>query len=138
MLTFYTDGSARPSNPGPGGWAWVMITDKYSWVHNGSGGWSTNNRMELFAVIDAVKYAKTLEENKIHIYSDSKYVINSYEKWLKGWVKRNKLDRPNGDLWKDLYNITRNVELTFTWVKGHSHNKYNEIVDKYAKLGCTK
>jgi ribonuclease HI len=125
--TIYTDGSCIP-NPGPGGWAFCGLKDNkdensYEWHVSGGECKSTNNRMELTAVIESLKFFA--DKNKFHIYSDSQYVI----KCAKGEYKR----RKNVDLWKE-YEIHSNCKkIQWTWVKAHNNNKYNEIVDFLAK-----
>jgi ribonuclease HI len=122
----YTDGSCIP-NPGPGGWAFVILPSKNDveqneWHISGGEHNSTNNRMELTAVIEALKFDDNI---KFHIYSDSKYVINC----CKGLWKRKK----NIDLWEKYNKVSKNKKIIWTWVNAHTGDKYNEIVDKLAK-----
>jgi ribonuclease HI len=122
----YTDGSCIP-NPGPGGWAFCALADPndespFEWHVSGGVAKSTNNRMELTAVIEALLF---FEKKRFHIYSDSQYVI----KCAKGEYKRKK----NMDLWKEYDIASTGKKIEWTWVKGHSNDKYNEIVDVLAK-----
>jgi ribonuclease HI len=123
----YTDGSCIP-NPGPGGWAFAAlsdITDEYptEWHMSGGEYMTTNNRMELLSVIQALEFFPTKKDYVI--YSDSQYVINC----AKGKWNRKK----NTDLWEKYDKISNDVNIEWVWVKGHSGNKYNEIVDLLAK-----
>lgn len=121
----YTDGSCIP-NPGPGGWAFVALSrDPDSVEFHVSGGEkkSTNNRMELTAVIEALDFIN--DQKEYLIYSDSTYVINC----AKGKWKRKK----NTDLWEKYEKISKGKRIEWIWVKGHSGDKYNEIVDYLAK-----
>ena len=94
---------------------------------------TTNNRMELLAVIVALEKIKT-ENQYVHIYTDSKYVSNSVEKkWVFGWVKKNFKDKANADLWRIFLNEYSKYKIKFHWVKGHSGHTENEICDKLAK-----
>jgi ribonuclease HI len=120
----YTDGSCIP-NPGPGGWAFVVLPDDNSieWHVSGGENHTTNNRMELFAVIESLEFCHN--KKNFLIYTDSQYVI----KCATGIYSRKK----NKDLW-DKYDIVSNQKnIEWEWVKGHSGDKYNEIVDKLAK-----
>jgi ribonuclease HI len=119
-LVIYTDGSCL-KNPGPGGFAFIIIFENYELHFADSVNHTTNNRMELTAVIEALKYCT---ETKITFFTDSKYVINcALNKW-----KKNK----NNDLWNAYTFLAKNFDISFTWIKGHSGNYYNELVDKMA------
>lgn len=128
----YTDGACR-GNPGPGGWGWVVPDGPWA---NGFDPDTTNQRMELMAVLDALRTI----EGPVEVVSDSTYVVNCFrDGWWKGWLKRgwkNSKKEPvaNQDIWEpliDLYRF-REDELTFTWVKGHAGNEYNDIADRLA------
>jgi ribonuclease HI len=131
-VTVYTDGSCR-GNPGPGGWAWAVDGGA-----SGSGGepHTTNQRMEVRAVIEALK---TLD-GPLHVVSDSTYVVNCFrQRWWAGWQRkgwRNSKGEPvaNQDLWKELLPMVLDEgrSITFSWVKGHSGDRMNDVVDQLA------
>ena len=130
----YTDGSCF-GNPGKGGWGVVLIKDgNLISTHCGYEDMTTNNRMELMAVISAME----VEQNITTIYTDSKYVKNGIEVWIHNWVKngwKTAAKRPvkNRDLWEKLYNLNRETNPKWEWVKGHSGDKWNDLVDRIAK-----
>ena len=139
-VTIYTDGACQ-NNPGPGGFGIVlMFEDSTGKVHqkNIAKGYqnTTNNRMELLAVIEALNSLS--KPCNIQLYSDSKYVIDSInQKWLDGWQAKNwKLNTKNPvkniDLWKKYLLASKDHDIEFIWVKGHNANKYNELCDKLA------
>lgn len=122
FLVIYTDGSCI-GNPGKGGWAYIAITSDIDIYANGYSEHTTNNIMELTAVIEAL--TSFSDTNKIHIYSDSQYVINCAQgKW-----KRKK----NIELWEKYDKIASGKTIKFTWVKGHNGNYYNDFVDNLAR-----
>jgi ribonuclease HI len=134
----YTDGSSL-GNPGPGGWGVVMkFRDK---VRELSGGerFTTNNRMELLAVIEALESLK-VNKYPIEIYSDSKYVVDSISKgWVFNWAKKaNFGGKKNEDLWRRFLNVYPNFNITMNWVKGHSGHPENERCDKLATNESSK
>jgi ribonuclease HI len=131
-LIVYTDGAAR-GNPGPGGYGVVMMWgDKRKELSAGYRH-TTNNRMELLAVITALE---ALKKNTIPvtIFTDSQYVVNSVEKkWLDGWIRTDfKGGKKNKDLWIRYYNLSRNFSIKFKWVKGHADNPFNNRCDELA------
>jgi ribonuclease HI len=123
MPHIYTDGSCLSNPNGPGGWAFCFIEDDgFLLCNSGSEKSTTNNRMELKAIIESLKFINNSDEYKI--FTDSQLCINcATGKW-----KRNK----NLDLWKEYDNQIKNKNIKFHWVKGHNGNKYNELVDKIA------
>ncbi len=131
MITIYTDGSAL-GNPGPGGYGIVMrFGDKKKEIAAGFRK-TTNNRMELLAVITALENLKT-NKYPVHVYSDSKYVIDSITKgWLSGWVKKGFKGKKNVDLWKKYLIVSKQYHVNFHWVKGHAGNPDNERCDRLA------
>lgn len=135
--TIYADGSCR-NNPGRGGYAYIIL-EKGKIIKKGSKSYkhTTNNRMELIAVIEALK---TLPPNSnAEIYLDSKYVVNAInERWLTRWTTKNFQGVKNQDLWKQILNFTRTHKLTFNWVKAHNGDKYNELCDKMARKASNK
>ena len=133
-ITIYTDGACS-GNPGKGGWAAVIIEDKNEKTISGSEPLTTNNRMELSAVINALKEVGSAE---LDIYTDSKYVKNGIESWIKnwkinGWMTAAKQPVKNRDLWLELDILVSEKEIEWKWVKGHSNDHYNTIVDEAAR-----
>ena len=130
-ITVYTDGSAK-GNPGNGGYGIVMMGGKHRKELKQGFRLTTNNRMELLAVIVALENIKT-NESTITVYSDSKYVVDAVEKkWVFGWQNNNFNKKKNPDLWIRFLKIYRKQKVSFIWVKGHSNNKENERCDALA------
>ena len=130
-IIVYTDGSAK-GNPGNGGYGVVMMSGAHRKELRQGFRLTTNNRMELLAVIVALENIKK-EKSSVTIYSDSKYVIDSVEKkWVFGWEKKNFNKKKNPDLWIRFLKIYRKQEVSFIWVKGHANNKENERCDTLA------
>ena len=132
-IIIYTDGSSR-GNPGPGGYGIVMEHCKTGFVKEYSKGFklTTNNRMELMAVIEALKKLKQTNL-KITVYTDSKYVVDSIEKkWLFKWEKIKFKNKKNIDLWLEFLKIYELNNISFKWIKGHNNHPQNEICDKLA------
>lgn len=127
-ITFYTDGACIP-NPGKGSWAYVQIEGDN--IINQSSGLEenvTNNRMELMAIFKAIE--STSEGCEIHIISDSEYCVNIYTKWYMNWIKKNKFSgKSNIELIHETWKLKQKRTVTFSWVRGHDGNKFNEIVD---------
>lgn len=134
-VTVYTDGACS-GNPGPGGWGSVLRYGNSEKVISGGENPTTNNRMELTAVIEALKALK--EPCIVELYSDSRYVIDGLQKgWAVSWRKNNwrKADKKpalNPDLWAQLLDLCENHEMHYHWVKGHADNEYNERCDALA------
>ena len=130
-IIVYTDGSAK-GNPGNGGYGIVMMSGAYRREVLQGFRLTTNNRMELLAVIVALESVKK-KDSIITVYSDSKYVIDSVEKkWVFGWEKKNFNKKKNPDLWIRFLKIYRKQKVSFIWVKGHANNKENERCDVLA------
>jgi ribonuclease HI len=130
-VVVYTDGGAS-GNPGPGGYGAVMISGEHRKELSGAFRRTTNNRMELLAVIMALETLKN-PGTDVTIYSDSKYVVDSVvKKWVFGWVKKNFKDKKNPDLWKRFLKIYAVHDVKFVWVKGHAGNELNEVADRLA------
>ena len=130
-ITIYTDGSAK-GNPGNGGYGIVLMGGGYRKELNQGFKLTTNNRMELLAVIVAIESVKK-EGSEITIFSDSKYVVDAVEKkWVFGWEKKNFNKKKNPDLWIRFLKIYRKQKVSFVWVKGHANNKENERCDVLA------
>ena len=129
-VIIYTDGAAK-GNPGKGGYGTILIAGNH--VKKLSQGYSltTNNRMELLAVIIGLEALK--RKCSVNIYSDSKYVVDAIEKgWLFGWHKQDFKGKKNSDLWKRFLSVYKNHTVKFHWIKGHAGNKYNEMCDLLA------
>jgi ribonuclease HI len=129
----YTDGAAR-GNPGPGGYGVVMEWVGKPYKKEFSKGFkhTTNNRMELLAVIDALKKLKN-PGTPVLVFTDSKYVVDSVKKgWVFGWEKKGFKERKNADLWKDFLIEYRKHEVDFKWIRGHNNHIQNERCDVLA------
>lgn len=130
-IIIYTDGSAR-GNPGAGGFGSVLISGNRRKEISGGFKFTTNNRMELMGVICALECLKT-SGNNITIYSDSQYVVNSVTKgWVFNWIRTNKKDAKNMDLWKRFVSLYKLNKINFVWVKGHADNELNNRCDVLA------
>jgi ribonuclease HI len=131
MIIIYTDGAAK-GNPGPGGYGVVMKYKQHRKELSGGFRLTTNNRMELLAVIVALEEIK-VADIPVTIYSDSKYVVDAIEKgWLWGWQKKGFKDKKNPDLWKKYIPLHLKFKPRFVWVKGHQGNVENERCDRLA------
>lgn len=134
-VTIYTDGACS-GNPGPGGWGAILEYNGHERTLSGGAPETTNNRMELTAVIEALKKLK--EPCVVELYSDSKYVIDALEKswvwgWKKrGWIKSDKKPALNVDLWETLLPLLQTHQVHYHWVKGHSTNSRNNRCDQMA------
>ena len=130
-ITIYTDGSAL-GNPGPGGYGIVMISGKHRKDISQGYQLTTNNRMELLAVIVALETIRS-DQAEVTVYSDSKYVVDAIEKgWVFAWVKKGFKKKKNPDLWKRFLTIYPKHKVKFKWVKGHDGNPLNERCDQLA------
>ncbi len=133
QVVAYTDGGAS-GNPGPGGLGVVLLSGHHQKELSRAFRLTTNNRMELLAVItalEALRHAGT----HIDIYSDSKYVVDAVTKgWLKSWVRKGFKDKKNPDLWRRYLQAAAPHHVTFHWVKGHAGNHYNERADQLAVM----
>ena len=131
-LIIYTDGASR-GNPGPGGYGAILIWGNTRKEIAAGYRKTTNNRMELMAVIAALE---TLKKDKLSIiiYSDSSYVVNAIEKgWLKNWIQTNfKGGKKNRDLWTTYFHLSQKNNIKLKWVKGHASNPYNNRCDELA------
>ena len=136
MIKIYTDGACS-GNPGPGGWAAIiLVDDKIKDEISGSEKNTTNNKMELLAPIKAIQKFK--KKSEISIYTDSTYVKDGITIWIKKWKinkwkTSNKKDVKNSDLWKLLESIIEDHKIQWFWVKGHNENIFNEKADILAK-----
>jgi len=136
MITIYTDGACS-GNPGVGGWGVVIIEDnKNEILLNGGDKYTTNNKMELTAAIQALKTFEN--KSKITLITDSKYVKDGIQSWVQNWKKNGwktkaKKQVKNKELWIELDELIARHNITWEWVKGHSGNKHNEKADYLAR-----
>ena len=137
----YTDGACS-GNPGPGGWAAIIIVNnEVKDMFSGNEKNTTNNQMELMAPIKAIQKFK--KKSEISIFTDSTYVRDGITTWIKqweknGWKTTSKKPVKNKDLWKKLKNLSSKHSVKWFWVKGHSQDKYNNLVDELAREAITK
>ena len=135
-VTIYTDGACS-GNPGPGGWGAILMCKGKKKEISGGEKETTNNIMELTAVVEGLKMLKYPCE--VELYSDSAYVVNSFEKgWIYNWIKNNwktsgKDDVKNKEIWQELYKLTQTHKVNFIKVKGHSDNEFNNRCDELAR-----
>ena len=129
-IYLYTDGSSL-GNPGAGGYCGILKYKNNTRIISGRESNTTNNRMELKAVIEALKVLK--EPCEVILTSDSSYVVNAINEWLNNWIKRNFAKVKNIDLWKEYLEVSKKHKVNANWVKGHNGHKENEECDKIAK-----
>ena len=140
-IVIYTDGACS-GNPGPGGWGAILMYEDIKKEISGGNSNTTNNIMELTAVIEALKLLK--RPCKVSLYSDSAYVVNAFnQKWIYGWIKNNwktasKEPVKNKELWQELYDLNKIHDITFIKVKGHSDNEFNNRCDELARMETAK
>jgi ribonuclease HI len=131
MIDIYTDGAAS-GNPGPGGYGVILRSGAHYKELSGGFRLTTNNRMELLAVIVGLQTIKSPGQ-QVTVYSDSKYVVDSVEKkWVFGWVKTGFKGKKNSDLWMRFLNIYKQHHVKFVWIKGHNSHPENERCDQLA------
>ena len=135
MITIYTDGACS-GNPGPGGWGALLMWNSHEKELSGGERETTNNRMEMMAVIKGLEALKK-DDSAVTIYTDSKYVLQGATQWLEGWKAKgwkgaNKKPIKNQDLWEQIDSLIQQHSVEFIWVKGHSGDEFNERVDKLA------
>ncbi len=133
-VTIYTDGACS-GNPGPGGWGAVLMYGDHTREISGGEPETTNNRMELTAVISALKLLR--EPCAVRLYTDSQYIVSAVnEGWLYGWVKKDWKRKggevKNPDLWQALLPLLKTHKAEFVWVRGHAENEYNNRCDELA------
>jgi ribonuclease HI len=130
-VTIYTDGAAK-GNPGPGGYGTILMSGQHRKELSAGYLLTTNNRMELLAVIVGLEALK-LSPCDVTVFSDSKYVVDAVEKrWLQSWYKTDFKNKKNKDLWLRYLNVAQKHKIKFVWVKGHDGNVYNERCDRLA------
>lgn len=139
-VILYADGSSL-GNPGPGGWCAILIYKDKKKVIFGGSHYTTNNRMELTAVIEGLKALE--EPYEVELFTDSKYVVEGLKTWLCTWIKNGWKTSSNKkvlnrDLWQELYNLTKFHTVNPNWIKGHSGDKLNQECDKIAKREAMK
>ena len=140
-VIIYTDGACS-GNPGPGGWGSILMMGENKREISGGKKDTTNNVMELTAVIEALKLLK--RPCKVDLYSDSAYVVNAFlQNWIWGWITNswknsNKEDVKNKELWQELLSLTKIHDVTFHKVKGHADNEYNNRCDEMAREAINK
>ena len=137
MIDVFTDGACS-GNPGPGGWGVLIIDGEERMELSGGAAETTNNRMEMLAVIEALK--ATAKADAIRLHTDSQYVKNGINDWINGW-KRNgwktaaKKPVKNQDLWREIDALSSGRKIEWRWVKGHAGHPGNERADELARLG---
>jgi ribonuclease HI len=130
-IIIYTDG-ASSGNPGPGGYGVVLISGKHRLEKSEGFRLTTNNRMELLAVISGLEALK-IQGSKVIVYTDSKYVSDAVEKgWVFQWESKGFKKKKNPDLWIRFLKIYRKHDVRFVWIKGHNNNPENELCDRLA------
>ena len=134
-IHIYTDGSCDP-NPGPGGWAALIISNEEQKMISGSCAEATNNRMELLAALEAIRTQKN--GSRIVVHTDSQYLKKGITEWMDDWKLRNWKRKggklANVDLWKALSKEIERFELYWVWVRGHAGDRFNEKVDREARI----
>ena len=142
-IDIFTDGGCS-GNPGPGGWAFVALSDgKVLSYSSGGDAQTTNNKMELTAVINALKTCQSLGVKNVSISTDSQYVKNGITAWIfnwkrNGWKTASKDPVKNKELWIELDALRNNFEINWVWVKGHAGIEYNEMCDSLVKKEMDK
>ncbi len=143
MITIYTDGGCS-GNPGPGGWAFA-VSENGVITHSASGGEreTTNNRMELTAVINALKYAREKGESDVVLLTDSQYVKNGITQWIHSWKKNGWRTSAKGavknvEYWTELDRLNSDLSVSWNWVKGHAGIDGNEECDRLVRLETRK
>ena len=131
QVTIYTDGSSR-GNPGPGGFGVLLLSGPHRREISAGYRLTTNNRMELLAVITGLEALKR-DGLDVTVYSDSRYVIDAIQKgWVFGWIRKGFAGKKNADLWLRFMSVYRRHQVRFIWVKGHNDNPGNERCDQLA------
>jgi ribonuclease HI len=129
-VTLYSDGSCL-GNPGPGGYGTILKYGDTEKIISGNAKDTTNNQMELIGVIEGLKALK--QPCKVHIVSDSSYVVKAINEWLDGWIKKDFKNVKNVPLWKEYIEVAKQHNITASWVKGHDGHEENERCDKIAR-----
>lgn len=135
QVTVYTDGGMFEKNPGPGGYAAIILKDgKVETELTGSFSMTTNNRMEASAVVHALEHLERRGVKDVVIYSDSQYVVNSVNHWIHSWVRKPDFgNKKNEDIWRTVLKLKKKFKrVRMVWVKGHNGDKWNEYADELA------
>jgi ribonuclease HI len=145
IIEIYTDGGCI-GNPGPGGWAFVALEGEEAIERNGAVEQTTNNRMELMAVIQALEFVQgytTAAKPEIRIVTDSEYVRKGISEWINNWIRNGwktsgRKPVKNQDLWVQLHELQSSFRISWDWVKGHSGDRYNERCDSLVQEAIRK
>ena len=135
IVEIFTDGACS-GNPGPGGYSAILKYGGVTKEISGCRSDTTNNRMELMAVIEALRLLK--RPSKVRVFSDSNYVVKGMTTWVSGWVRRNWINSKkqpvlNRDLWEELMKLSQSHEIEWKWIRGHEGHKENERCDELAR-----
>ena len=142
-LSVFTDGGCS-GNPGPGGWAFVILSGDNKVMLSGGEQATTNNRMELTAVISALRYISlNMKGCSVTLYTDSQYVQQGITQWISRWLRNgwrtaDKKPVKNVELWQTLYQLDQELHPSWQWVKGHAGNTYNEMCDSMVRKEMDK
>ena len=135
LVKLFSDGSCL-NNPGCGGWAFILEYGEYKLKKSGGESFTTNNKMELTAVIMGLKALKFPCE--VELYSDSSYVVNGIYGWIFSWIKKNFKDVKNPELWHEYLQVSAPHKIRAFWVKGHDGHPQNEECDELARKAALK
>lgn len=135
LVKLFSDGSCL-NNPGCGGWAFILEYGEYKLKKSGGESFTTNNKMELTAVIMGLKALKFPCE--VELYSDSSYVVNGINGWIFSWIKKNFKDVKNPELWREYLQVSASHKIRAFWVKGHDGHPQNEECDELARKAALK
>lgn len=138
-VTIYSDGACW-GNPGPGGWAAILLSGTKKKEISGAQPQTTNNRMEIIAALEALRALR--KPSAVQIFTDSSYLVNAATTWMPGWKARGWRRKEgvllNADLWQELDEVMSKHQIQWTWVKGHAGNRYNERADALANEAIRK
>jgi len=138
-VTIYSDGACW-GNPGPGGWAAILLSGTKKKEISGAQPQTTNNRMEITAALEALRTLR--KPSVVQIFTDSSYLVNAATTWMSGWKARGWRRKEgvllNADLWQELDEVMSKHQIQWTWVKGHAGNRYNERADALANEAIRK
>ena len=135
LVKLFSDGSCL-NNPGRGGWAFILEYGEYKLKKSGGESFTTNNKMELTAVIMGLKALKFPCE--VELYSDSSYVVKGINGWIFSWIKKNFKDVKNPELWREYLQVSAPHKIRAFWVKGHDGHPQNEECDELARKAALK